>query len=489
MDFTKLRNNSIPRMKRLLPLFALLILFSCKKDITKITSPPKPEPPVASRTDDQKLKDSVYYYYKEQSYWTESIGTYDPISSFTDKYNSYDNVLTALMQQTPVHAGYNGPIDRFSRIEDISSESSSRAKRADLADGYGIYLTFARVNGTVYLYAYFIEGGSPAESKGMRRGDRIIEVNGNTDMSENNTDFIQAALDGSKLKLKVLRDAKEVTVPEMTYTSYDINPVTKDSVLTVNGKKYGYLALSSFEEMTDDGGNSTAMLNDIDQAFSNFENNNVSELILDFRVNTGGYVSTAIYLADKIINSSGNNKLMLSYDMNKNMQKYKTGRGAQFADVMFSKRTQNLEVKKVVFLVTDYTASAAEIVISVLKPYMDVKLVAEKSATYGKPVGFFRQDIMDKIGLWAASFKIINASGYSDYWDGIPADIRNVTDNVTLDFGNTKENMIAAALNYLSTGSLTASAREARSSTTLNSSFNTPLKRINNLRERDLIKN
>ncbi|MDM1050134.1 MULTISPECIES: S41 family peptidase [Sphingobacterium] len=475
-------------MKKLIPLFALLILFGCKKDITKISPPPRPEPRNTSRTEEQKLRDSVYYYYKEQSYWTESIGTYDPISSFTDKYSTPDDVLSALMQQTPFHAGYDGPIDRFSRIEDISSDGGSRAKRADLADGYGIYLTFARVSGAVYLYAYFIEGGSPAESKGMRRGDRIIEVNGNTDMSQNNTSFIQSALDGPKLNLKVLRDGKEVVVPEMTYTSYDINPVTKDSVLTIGTKKYGYLALSSFEEMTDDRGNSTAMLNDLNAAFDNFQKNNVNELILDFRVNTGGYVSTAIYLANKIINSKGDNQLMFSYDVNKNLEKYKSGRGAQFDDEIFDKNN-NAEVQKVVFLVTEYTASAAEIVISVLKPYMDVKLVAEESATFGKPVGFYRQDIMGKIGLWAASFKVVNASGYTDYWDGIPADIRNITDNVTLDFGNPNENMIAAALNYLSTGSLTTAAREARASTRIGSSSAIPLNRINKLRERDLIKN
>ncbi|WP_312135892.1 S41 family peptidase [Sphingobacterium sp.] len=475
-------------MKKLIPLFALLILFSCKKDITKISPPPRPETPISSRTDEQKLRDSVYYYYKEQSYWTESVGTYDPISSFTDKYNTPDNVLSALMQQTPFHAGYNGPIDRFSRIDDISSDGGSRAKRADLADGYGIYLTFARVNNAVYLYAYFIEGGSPAESKGMRRGDRIIEMNGNTDMSQNNISYIQKALDGPNLNLKVLREGKEVVVPEMTYTSYDINPVTKDSVLTVGTKKYGYLALSSFEEMTDDRGNSTAMLNDLNAAFDNFQKNNVNELILDFRVNTGGYVSTAIYLANKIINSNGDGKLMFSYDVNKNLEKYKSGRNAQFDNEIFHKNNTT-EIQKVVFLVTEYTASAAEIVISVLKPYMDVKLVAEKSATFGKPVGFYRQDIMDKIGLWVASFKVVNASGYTDYWDGIPADIKNVTDNVTLDFGNPNENMVAAALSYLSTGSLTTTAREARASTRFGSSSTTPLNRINKLRERDLIKN
>jgi hypothetical protein len=53
---------------------------------------------------------------------------------------------------------------------------------------------------------------------------------------------------------------------------------------------------------------------------------------------------------------------------------------------------------------------------------------------------------MGETALWAASFKLINSRGESDYWDGINADQRNVTDYIFADFGDPEESMLSAAL-------------------------------------------
>lgn len=473
-------------MRRLLPLIALLWFVSCEKDVNKLAPPPKPEPPVSNRTEAQKLRDSVYFYYKKDSYWTDAIKVYNPISTFTDLYSSPEEVLAALMKQTPFHAGYNGPFDRFSRLEDISS-GSGRAK-ADLADGYGMYLTFVRVGTTTQLYVYFVEGGSPAAEQGVKRGDRIIEMNKNTDMSQGNVNFIQDAIDGNNLDMKVLRAGKEISF-KMAYTTYSINPVLADTVYSINNKNVGYIAMSSFEEMYDDGGRETQMYKDLQRVFDNFGAKNIADIIVDLRYNVGGYVRTAEYFADKIINSSGDGQVMFKYDVNKNLKYLPNGRlNPEFADVTFQ-RKNSTNIQKVVFLVSNETASASEIVISALKPYMDVKLIAEFDATFGKPVGFFRQDIMGKVGLWTASFKIINKDGFTDYWDGIPGDLKNVTDNITLDFKDPKEDMIASALNYIKTGALIKVSMAGKASTRNSSSSIQKLQRINQPKERDLIKN
>src|SRR5690606_12602530 len=208
-------------------------------------------------------------------------------------------------------------------------------------------------------------------------------------------------------------------------------------------------------------------------------------LIVDLRYNTGGYVNTAIYLNNKIINSAGNGKLMFSYEVNKNLELERKNGSLDFVPENF-KRNNNTEIKNVYFLVSDMTASASEIVISALKPYMNVQIIAEYQSTYGKPVGFFREDIKDKIGLWAASFKIVNADGFTDYWDGIVANRKNVLDNIYLPLGDPDENMIKTALTHISTGSYANFRSSARASISTNETNVERRKNVNQLQQRNL---
>ena len=214
-------------------------------------------------------------------------------------------------------------------------------------------------------------------------------------MSQGNVNFIQDAIDGNNLDMKVLRAGKEISF-KMAYTTYNINPVIADTVYSINNKNVGYIAMSSFEEMYDDGMRQTQMYKDLQRVFDNFGSKNIADIIVDLRYNGGGYVSTAVHFANKIINSSGNGQVMFKYDVNKNLKYLTNGRlNPEYSDVLFQ-RENSTNIQKVVFLVTEETASASEIVISALKPYMDVKLIAEFDGTFGKPVGFFRQDIMGK---------------------------------------------------------------------------------------------
>src|SRR5690606_7348882 len=89
--------------------------------------------------------------------------------------------------------------------------------------------------------------------------------------------------------------------------------------------------------------------------------------------------------------------------------------------------------------------------------------------------------ISDDIGLWAASFKIVNADGYSDYWDGIPASKSNVFDNFYLDFGDPNENMTKAALNHIATGTFSAAAGDTRASTGSSSRLSDGAKKLNTI--------
>src|SRR5690606_18265157 len=130
-----------------------------------------------------------------------------------------------------------------------------------------------------------------------------------------------------------------------------------------NNKNIGYLALSSFEEIQNDFGSKTALYTALDTIFSQFEDNNIEDIIMDLRYNTGGYVSTAIFLNNKIINSTGDGKVMFTYEVNKNLALERTKGSRDFLPENF-KKDNSMEIKNVYFLVSDMTASASEIVIS-----------------------------------------------------------------------------------------------------------------------------
>ena len=462
----------------LMALIGLSVL-SCKKDEPK----PEPKPEPTDRTEGQQIKDDIYTYYKLYSVWAdESIPDYlDNPAEFTDKYNSASSVLDALKKLTPVHVanGYAGVFDRFSYMDGLNGYNTGEQAglKMDNNEGYGISVQWFSVDGKIARpYISFVEGGSPAQVAGFRRSDIISSINDDKETYSVEVDCptssctvkdpqlferlysnIQSALDGTTLKLQVKRQ-EQLFTKTINYTnSYVINPVYKDTVYSYSNNNVGYLALSSFEEIENNNPNQQ----NIDAAFAKYESKQIKSLIVDLRYNGGGYVDAAIYIADKIGGAKTKGELMLTYEMNKYMQSdaAKNLRDQLAMHDTYFKGLSALNLSKVYFLVSEQTASAAEMLINVLTPHMPVEIIADGSRTYGKPVGFFEQKVRDKVSYWPASFILKNSRGnigekynkgtvrdLRDYWDGLVPDKTNITDDVAVDVGDPEERMLATAL-------------------------------------------
>ncbi|MGB3104223.1 S41 family peptidase [Sphingobacterium siyangense] len=454
-----------------------LFVFSCKKDNPK----PEPEPEPVERTEAQLIKDDIYKYYKLYSLWDKSIPDYtsDP-SQFTDKYGSADLVLDALKKMTPAHTAYpNGVFDRFSYMLGLdgynTGTTASGRLKMDTNDGYGIYVQLGTEDEkTAQPIIYFVEGGSPAQKAGFKRSDFITAVNGDSDYSiavtctatgcsindasarDKMMNKLNAALDAGTLKLQVKHQDGTTTTKDLTYANgYTIDPIYKDSIYSYNGNNVGYLALSSFEEIENNNVNQQK----IDAAFDKFQTQQIKSLIVDLRYNGGGYVDASAYVADKIGGAITKGKLMLTYEVNDYI-KATPSINKMFQDTKFEGKS-NLNLSKVYFLVSDRTASAAEMIINVLKPYLQVQIIASGTRTYGKPVGFFEQVVQKKVSFWPVSFLLKNSANFSDYWDGLVPDKSNITDYVFVDVGDKKETMLATALNDAAPGITTKASINA----------------------------
>jgi hypothetical protein len=115
---------------------------------------------------------------------------------------------------------------------------------------------------------------------------------------------------------------------------------------------------------------------------------------------------------------------------------------------------------KVAFIGTGSTASASELVINGMQPFLTTNMALVGSNTYGKPVG---QIALDQAScddrLRAIAFKIENANHQGEYFSGLATTVPNTcraSDDVSHQLGDPAENMIKVALDYLAGRGCTA---------------------------------
>ena len=104
-----------------------------------------------------------------------------------------------------------------------------------------------------------------------------------------------------------------------------------------------------------------------------------------------------------------------------------------------------LDLSRVIFLTSYYSASASETVINGLKPYMDVKLIGY--TTHGKPVGMSGRLFNNHI-YWLINFSVYNVNNEGDFYNGIDVDCP-VNDNINFSRTDTNENLLKEALYYI----------------------------------------
>ena len=452
----------------LLTFFLINLLGSCSK---KIDGPEGEEVDnTFDKSDESYLKDSTLYYTKLLSLWQDYIIPRNvndildsmKVRSITKNFDKAEDVLDNLVSLTPIDPSSNKPIDRFSFI-DREGTVSDEIQNA-VATSFGMYVFYLQTqeasldNDNAYLYVRMVDVNSPAYAAGVRRGDRILSINGNTKIDYNtqraqNFAGVNTALNSSSMKVKWRNPQSQDTEKDLISSSYAFNPILNSKVFDTNAGKVGYLAFSSFVNIVNNGALSKMYL-DFENIFNSFESSDISSLIVDLRYNGGGAVATAEYLADKIAPASANGKLKYSYQVNRvlgndwgwNKQ------DSSFGPVYFSKRG-NLDVTKVYFLVSSSTASASELLINTLDPYMDVYVIGREK-TYGKPVGFFGLPMGKKseVEIYVTSFQMFNANDFGDYFGGLALD-KVAYEDYLKDFGDPEEGLIAEALYHAKNGS------------------------------------
>lgn len=335
------------------------------------------------------------------------------------------------------------PIDNY-----YSFITTAAASDAFYSDSQVIKYGFTQLVSTSDILVLQVWPGSPAADAGLQRGDRIVQVNGTNVSAHVTNGTLSAAFGpdvvGQTATIVFDKPNGERRSAQMVKRIVTIPTVALTSAFDVGGRRVGYLFFSNFVQP------STAALN---EAFAALKAGGVNELVLDLRYNGGGLVDVAVHLASLIGGSRTNGQVMLNYVHNDIVGPTlnKTTR--------FTNPEQALNLQRLVVITTRSSASASELVINSLRPFMPVVVVGD--TTYGKPVGQYGLRFCEKI-LYPVAFSIKNANLEGDFFDGIAADCA-AADDATHQLGDPLEGSFAEALTVIRTGACTPrTAAQAR---------------------------
>lgn len=334
------------------------------------------------------------------------------------------------------------PIDNsFSFITPAASNDAFYSDSQFIGYGFGNQTT---VNDIRVLQVY---DDSPASEAGLSRGDRIVTVNGQsvTAMVANGTvgSAFGAADVGVVTTIEWDTLAGQRRSARMVKRLVTIPTVSLTRVVEVDGRRVGYLFFRNFVQP------STAALTD---AFAALKAAGANELVLDLRYNGGGLVDVAVHLASLIGGARTNGQVMLNYVHNDKIGPIlnKTTR--------FASPEQALNLQRLVVIATRSSASASELVINSLRPFIPVTIIGD--STYGKPVGQYGLRFCDKV-LYPVAFSIKNANLEGDFFDGIPVNCA-AGDDYLRQLGDTAEASFAEALTFIRTGACSARSTAMR---------------------------
>ena len=316
------------------------------------------------------------------------------------------------------------PPDRWSFM--ITAEEYERYLNQQTS-GFG----FGYVQG---FKIYQVRIDSPADGR-LFRGDIITHINGKP---VSDTLIASASKHLGTAATFTLNRAGSIMDVKVTPSVYPYR-VTRTKIIEYDGLKVGYLRYDAF---------SASSVAELETAFTYLKSANIQRLVIDLRYNSGGDVSVASALLDNITNAhAGEIQFILDWNEN-NKEKDST---YTFEDAALQDGNE-LAMNQVVFLTTADSASASELVISALKPYLgNSNVITIGSATHGKNVGMEGRAYGNNY-YFLINFYVKNAAGMTTSFYGIPPTCA-AQDDLDHLLGDPQEQMLHTALHYIATGS------------------------------------
>ena len=417
-------------------LLALILVFSsCKKSDDE-------DPNIIRIETDLEIIDFIWKGLNQYYYWQESV-----VNLSDSKKESESDYAYFLSQNPNPENFFNSllhPDDNFSWIVDDYVELENMLQGIDISDGmeFGLYVECNDQN--IFGFVRYVQKDSDAESKGVKRGMVFSNINGTRltrdnyrDLLFNNNDssytirFSEISYNQNNQCANIIPGQEDLTLIKSRIVK---NPIHISKIIENEGQKIGYLMYNQFLGVVEsEGKDYNSELND---AFSNFLSNGINDLVIDLRYNPGGRISTSINLAS-MITGQFNNQVFAKERWNSKLMNYWDENSPESLLNRFTNKLGNnqsifsLNLDRVFILTSARTASASELLINGLDPYIDVIHIGD--FTVGKNQGSitvydYINDSRDKnpnhmYAMQPIVLKIGNVAGYTDFPDGLEPDI------------------------------------------------------------------
>ncbi len=410
--------------KLILPLLTAAILFSCNDDIDDNLRP-------------ATTLEISEFIYRGLNFW--SLYKEDVPDLANDRFASDADRTEFLSQFDSPEETFDALLsfqDRFSilRSDFVELENALAGVRTSTGMRFSI-LEDPNNPSNLFGVVRFVFNDSPAQTAGVQRGMLFTAVNGVdlTTSSDLTAIFGQAAYTINLADYDGVNFTLNGTSIDLTQVELNINPVHTVRTIDVEGEQVGYLHYTGFTNEFDP---------QLNAAFGEFQAAGITDLILDLRYNGGGSIETANDLSS-MITGQFNNEVFIT-------QAYNADRNPEFqTDRNFNNQIGNgsainsLGLTRVFVLTTSSTASASELILSGLDPYIEVVQIGTNTSgkfegsflLYDAPAPNFSRSQANpnhRYVMLPLVLRSINANGLTDYFDGFTPDIEIAEDFANL---------------------------------------------------------
>jgi len=461
-------------------LLGLLVFSSCSKD--------DDAPSILEDREDYPIQDFMYQamnlYYLYKSDIPELADTY-----FTS-LSSPEYVEYLSENPDPEAFFYDDLVsdqDRFSFMTDDYVALENQFSGVSKSNGLKFQLVRFSNSDNIFGYVRYVAANSPAANSDIKRGDLFTKIDG-VDLDINNyqsligrdsyTLTLAAITENASGGRTVSETGKTVTLTKET--NFAENPILIAKTLNVDGQKIGYLMYNSFVSQYDD---------ELNDAFAQFKADGITDLVLDLRYNGGGSVATAIDLTSMItgqfdgeilIKEQWNDEVMAYFESEAPESLLNRFNSTIFTGTSAEEPINSLNLNRLYVIGTESTASASELTVIGLRPYIPVTLVGtttvgkfQASATLYDGDNFGKTNINPDhtYAIQPLIYTYSNADGVVGPPTGLTPDVTKEEDIANMGvLGEPTEPLLAAALQAITGKSFVSKNRKEP--------FNIPVKTI-----------
>lgn len=405
---------------------------------------------------------NLYYLWQtdEPDLADNRFGNQTELNNFLTGYSNPNDLFQHLLNKPISQFPEGEAVDRFSVLFSDYSKLEGILSGTTLNDGMDFGLKYKNSNSNeIFGWVRYVLPNSDAATKNVQRGIIFNGINGTTLTDVNYRDLLN--LDTYTINLanydngNITPNGQSITLTKSVLSE---NPVYLTTVIESGSHKIGYLMYNGFYSQYE---------SQLNAAFGQLKSQGVTDLVLDLRYNSGGSIATAGRLAS-MITGQYTGQIFGKEQWNAKAQAYYNQTNPSELIDLFPSTIGNgqpinsLNLNKVYVLTSKSTASASELVINGLEPYINVVQIGD--VTVGKNVGsitlydsptFTKSDIntKHKYAMQPLVLKITNKNNFGDYINGLQPD-----ESITENYGNLgvlgeiTEPLLNAAITKITTG-------------------------------------